>query len=87
MTASQIDLKRCNGPLQMYYIFPWRYKLFLLSQLYNWQKRSPDAQDLGVGIGIVYFCQEHITCFDIWHGLRNNNINKWLRHEQFIRST
>ena len=29
-----------------------------------------------IGIGIVYYCQEHITCFDIWLGLHDNNISK-----------
>ena len=26
-----------------------------------------------LGIGIVYYYQEHITCFEIWHGVHNNN--------------
>ena len=48
-----------------------------LDALYRYtEAQSNLKRHIGIGIGIVYYCQEHIARFEIWHGLHNNNINK-----------
>ena len=53
-----------------------------LDALYRYtEAQSNLKRHIGIGIGIVYYCQEHIARFEIWHGLHNNNINKLLRQD------